>query len=57
MLESLGPYEFNLIRGEGDRFELSAWTDGSGLLRALGEIARDNRSGDIYARLSAEGGG
>jgi FkbM family methyltransferase len=56
-LEALGPYRFNLIRGEGDRFELADWKDGKGLLAALGEIARDNRSGDIYARLRAEAGG
>ncbi len=54
-LEALGRYRFNLIRGEGDSFALADWVDGPSLLAALGDIARDNRSGDVYARLTEEG--
>lgn len=50
-LAALGPYRFNLVRGEAHGFALPSWTNGGGLLRALAEIARDNRSGDIYAAL------
>ncbi len=47
-LAALGPYRFNLIVGEGDRFALD-WTDAAGLAAALPRL---NRNGDIYARLA-----
>jgi FkbM family methyltransferase len=52
-LEGLGPYAFNLVKGEGTRFALPRWTGGAALLAALPALAADNLSGDIYARLQA----
>lgn len=46
-LVALGPYRFNLIIGEGDRFALD-WTDAAGLAAALPRLTRN---GDVYARL------
>ena len=46
-LAELGPYRFNLIEGEGDRFALD-WTDAAGL---AGALRRLTRNGDVYARL------
>lgn len=50
-LAALGPYRFNLVRGEAHHLALPRWTDSDTLLQALARIARDNRSGDIYAAL------
>ncbi len=50
-LAALGAYRFNLVQGEEHRFTLADWSDGDELLHALARIARDNRSGDIYAAL------
>lgn len=47
-LGQLGPYAFNLVRGEARRFVLDRWTDAGGLRAAL---AGAGRSGDVYARL------
>ncbi|WP_299134949.1 FkbM family methyltransferase [uncultured Amaricoccus sp.] len=46
-LAALGPYRFNLITGEGDRYALD-WTDAAGLAAALPRLTRN---GDVYARL------
>jgi FkbM family methyltransferase len=53
-IEVLGPYRFNLVRGESDRLARADWCDGPTLLAALREIAQDNASGDIYARLRTD---
>jgi FkbM family methyltransferase len=50
-IEALGPYVFNIVKGEETRFLLPDWQDRPALLAALREAARDKRSGDIYARL------
>jgi FkbM family methyltransferase len=46
-LVALGRYEFNLVRGEAERFALDRWQGAEGILAAL-RGAR--RSGDVYAR-------
>ena len=52
-LEALGRYRYNLVPGEAGAFALPAWTDAAGISAALGDRAKDGRSGDVYARLEA----
>ena len=49
-----GVYRFNDVF-RAWAFRAQDWVDGPSLLAALGDIARDNRSGDVYARLTEEG--
>ncbi len=50
-LAALGPYEYNLVNGEGRSFALAAWRDASGIGAALAQAAPNGRPGDVYARL------
>ena len=52
-LVALGPYAFNLSRGERHRLERSAWIDADELRRFLSELGPADESGDVYARLLA----
>ena len=53
-LAALGPYEFNLVPGEGRSFALDAWRDAAAIGPALARAARGGRSGDVYARLRGD---
>lgn len=50
-LAALGPYRFNLVRGEGHRFAAERWVDAAAAREVMREAATDGRSGDVYARL------
>jgi hypothetical protein len=50
-LDALGPHRYNLVRGEACAFALPEWRPASAFRAALAEVARDGRSGDVYARL------
>jgi len=52
-LEALGDYRYNLVPGERLAFALPDWLRAPALRAALAERARDGRSGDVYARLTA----
>jgi FkbM family methyltransferase len=51
-LEELGRYTFNWSSGESYGFESSVWVDRRQLLDQLGKPRAQQRSGDVYARLS-----
>lgn len=51
-LDELGSYRYNLVRGEGFRFESDEWLPPQEMRAWLPQIARDGRPGDIYARLA-----
>lgn len=51
-LDELGAYRYNLVRGEGFRFESDAWLSSEEMRTWLPQVARDGRPGDIYARLA-----
>ena len=53
-LAALGPYEFNLVTGEGHRFALPDWRDAAGIAAALAQAAAGGRPGDVYARLPSD---
>ncbi len=50
-LAQLGPYQFNVIGGEGRRFLWTAWRTPADAVRWLDDGAGDLASGDLYARL------
>lgn len=50
-LGALGDYVFNWSPGESHRLENSQWQDAAGARRFLKALARDDDSGDVYARL------
>jgi hypothetical protein len=54
-LDALGPHRFNLVRGEAGAFALPGWLPGPAFRDGLAAGARDGRSGDVYARLDADG--
>jgi FkbM family methyltransferase len=51
-LDELGAYRYNLVRGEGFRFESDDWLSSKEMRVWLPQIARDGRPGDVYARLA-----
>jgi FkbM family methyltransferase len=51
-LGTLGAYRFNWSPGESYRLESEQWLTGEALLRALRTPAAQQRSGDVYARIS-----
>lgn len=50
-LMSLGPYRFNPVQGEDGRFLWQDWRDGEATRDWLNSLPRNERSGDLYARL------
>jgi len=52
-LETLGPYRFNRVDGEGQRFAQGDWVDGRAMRLALRSLPASARHGDLYARLAA----
>jgi FkbM family methyltransferase len=54
-LAALGPYRFNLVQGERHAFARETWADAATFRDALAALARDGRSGDVYARLEGVG--
>lgn len=48
-LRALGPYRFNLVRGEATRFALPGWVGAEAMADML---AGETRFGDVHARLS-----
>jgi hypothetical protein len=53
-LTELGPYEFNVIRGEQRRFVSPEWMTAQAMISWLKIGAGGAASGDIYARLRGE---
>lgn len=49
-LSRLGRYEINAVQGEAGAFAWDAWTAPADAKIALRRLARDGRSGDLYAR-------
>ena len=49
-LDRLGPYRFNVTRGERRRLEFDRWVDEADLLAWMDHNADDAGSGDVYAR-------
>jgi FkbM family methyltransferase len=49
-LQSLAPYRFNAIAGEGRRFELAEWVGATEILKWIQAGAAGVSSGDLYAR-------
>jgi len=49
-LDRLGPYRFNVTRGERRRLEFDRWVDEADLLAWMDHNAVDAGSGDVYAR-------
>lgn len=49
-LENLGPYEYNFSMVETMELSLEKWVSAGEMARVLGEMPRDGRSGDVYAR-------
>ncbi|MFN4089831.1 MAG: FkbM family methyltransferase, partial [Alphaproteobacteria bacterium] len=52
-LAALGPYRFNIVRGEADRFAWPDWLAPAEARAGLMRAAVDDHAGDIYARLPA----
>jgi len=52
-LVSLGPYRFNPVRGEEGGFLWPDWRDAAATRDWLSSLPKEERSGDLYARLSA----
>jgi FkbM family methyltransferase len=50
-LAGLGDYRFNLVVGERPAFHRPDWIAAGAMAVLLAELARDGRSGDVYARL------
>lgn len=53
-LMELGPYEFNVIRGEQRKFVSPEWMTAQGMISWLTIGAGGASSGDVYARLRGE---
>jgi FkbM family methyltransferase len=51
-LIQLGSYEFNVIRAEYPRFALNDWVTSTEIKKWLNHRPMNDRSGDVYARLS-----
>ena len=51
-LMELGPYRFNPVRGEEGDFLWQDWADAQQVKDWLATLAGDDKSGDLYARLS-----
>lgn len=49
-LDQLGQYEYNWKVSEFPRWRSSVWLSSSEMLTALAHMARDDNSGDVYAR-------
>lgn len=54
-LQQLGPYDFNVVLGEGRDFVFDEWQSPRDLLVWLADGASGASSGDIYARLNDAG--
>ena len=52
-MTELGAYEYNLSRVETMRFEYESWVDADAIRGFLSRLGRNDRSGDVYARLTA----
>ncbi|TVR61008.1 MAG: FkbM family methyltransferase [Spirochaetaceae bacterium] len=52
-LAELGSYEYNLSRVETMRFEYPRWVDAAAIREFLSGLGKNDRSGDVYARLKA----
>lgn len=50
-LEEIGNYEYNWSYGESHVMEAKGWMDASEIINILAPYTREDRSGDIYARL------
>jgi FkbM family methyltransferase len=55
LLDARGRYRFNLAWGERMRFHFRKWLDSGDMRSFLEESSRGEKSGDIYAVLTAEG--
>jgi FkbM family methyltransferase len=53
LIEALGSYEFNAIRGERRSFMFDGWQTGESMVLWLSDGAGGASSGDVYARLAA----
>lgn len=53
-IEALGPYRFNLVRGEAQGMEWAEWQDAGCVRDFLHALSAASGSGDIYARLEGE---
>ena len=52
---TLGPYRFNVVVGESDRFLWPDWRSAEALRDWLAQLPPDAESGDMYARTDAAG--
>lgn len=50
-LEQIGIYEYNWSYGESHIMEAKDWKDASDIISILAPYTREDRSGDVYARL------
>nr|WP_183855411.1 FkbM family methyltransferase [Prosthecomicrobium pneumaticum] len=55
-LGTLGPYLFNRVEGERQRFATPGWVSAATMRATLAALPADARSGDIYARPAQDGG-
>jgi FkbM family methyltransferase len=54
-IEALGPYRFNLVRGEAQGLEWDDWQDAGVARDFLHGLVAGDGSGDLYARLDDKG--